>query len=579
MNLLRITIKHLVLAGLLLASSSCDSVLEQEFRSDLGPEFFSTNGGLEGGVAASYSILRFFYGSEGFTYTACAGTDEAIRGASDGDATFFDYTNVLPTNGNVASIWNNSYQAINNLNGVLKFGPSANMDAARKRALLGEAKYLRAFYYFLLVQNYGDVPLSLDFIDVPTTSAERKPMADVYAAIVKDLTEASQELPNSVSGTKARATKPLALHLLAKVYLTRGWSAAAQPTDFANAAKTARELIDGRATYGLDLWANYADIHREGNEYGREILWVIDRNTDALFAESSFNNSPTIANGNKENRSNFFWVSLYTQAVNVNFGIAGAPNNTVAVMDRDQANGRPFRRFRPTNYTLNVAFGERSNDSRYDNTFQTEWIFNRPTPVTTSRGTLQRGDIALWMPGREVTEAERRAFKGVIWAPSQYTGDLHPTMKKYHAVNRPTINESSYRPLIVFRLAETYLIAAEALFKDNKPAEAAEMLNTVRRRAAFRASNTAAQNADAAKKMEITANDVTLDFILDERTRELYGEYTRWYDLVRTKTLKERLTRFNPTQGFRDHHVLRPIPQSQIDLTTTGPKFPQNPGY
>ncbi|RIV25141.1 RagB/SusD family nutrient uptake outer membrane protein [Fibrisoma montanum] len=575
----KLKLSSVALTLMALLSTSCQSVLDQEFRSELGPEFFATAGGLEGGITASYSIMRFFWGSEGFTYTANAGTDESILGASDGDRTYFEYANILPSNGNITGIWNNAYQAINNLNGVLKFGPSANIDAARRTTLLAEAKFLRAFYYFELVKTFGDVPLSLQFIDVPTTSAARAPIADVYAAIIKDLTEAIQELPNTATPSKGRAAKPAALHLLSKVYLTRGWSAAAQPTDFQNAYTTAKQLIDNQATYGVGLEQDFANVHREGNEYGKEVLFVVDRNTDPSYAESQFNNSPQIANGNKENRSNFFWVSLYTNALNVNAGISGAPNNTIAVMDRDLRNGRPFRRFRPTNYTLNTAFGDRANDSRYFKTFQSAWIFNRTVPVTTSRGTLAVGDTAIWMPGVEVTEAQRRAFKGVIIAPSQYTADLHPTMTKYAAVNRLTVNESSYRPYILFRLADTYLLAAEAYIKDNKPAEAATLINAVRQRAAYRATNTAAQNTAAAAALTITPAQATIDFLLDERTRELYGEYVRWQDLVRTQTLKTRLERYNPTPGFRDFHVLRPIPQSQIDLTTTGPKFPQNPGY
>ncbi|MEZ0482940.1 RagB/SusD family nutrient uptake outer membrane protein [Fibrella aquatica] len=577
-KLLKIGGLSLVLTTML--STGCQNVLDQEFRSELGPEFFATAGGLEGGITASYSIARFFWGSEGFTYTANAGTDESILGASDGNRTYFEYTNILPSEGSVGSIWNNSYQAINNLNGVLRFGPSANIDPARRTTLLGEAKFLRAFYYFLLVKNFGDVPLSLSFIDVPTTSASRAPIADVYAAMIKDLTEASQELPNQSNQSKGRATKPAALHLLAKVYLTRGWSSAAQATDFQQAAATAKSLIDNRGTYGLDLEQNFSDVFREGNEYGKESIFVIDRNTDPSFAESQFNNSALIANGNKENRANFFWVSLYTNALNVNAGIPGAPNTTVAVMDRDALNGRPFRRFRPTNYTLNTAFGDRTTDSRYFKTFQSAWIFNRTTPVSTSRGSLVAGrDTAIWMPGIEVTEAQRRAFKGVIIAPSQYTADLHPTMTKYTAVNRLTVNESSYRPIILYRLADTYLLAAEAYIKDGKPTEAAAMINAVRQRAAYRTANTAAQNAAAATALTITPAQATIDFLLDERTRELYGEYTRWYDLVRTQTLGSRLARYNPTPGFQDFHVLRPIPQSQIDLTTTGPRFPQNRGY
>jgi hypothetical protein len=80
--------------------------------------------------------------------------------------------------------------------------------------------------------------------------------------------------------------------------------------------------------------------------------------------------------------------------------------------------------------------------------------------------------------------------------------------------------------------------------------------------------------------LPITEADVTIDFIMDERTRELFGEWMRWYDLVRTKTLASRLAAYNPITSFNPNRdYLRPIPQSQIDLVTTGPKYPQNPNY
>ena len=130
------------------------------------------------------------------------------------------------------------------------------------------------------------------------------------------------------------------------------------------------------------------------------------------------------------------------------------------------------------------------------------------------------------------------------------------------------------------RFAETYLIAAEAAFKAGNNANAAAMINVLRTRAAFRTTNDAAQNAVAATANQITPGDISLDFLLNERTRELFGEWMRWYDLVRTKSLGTRLATYNPIAAFDPaKHYLRPIPQSQINLVTTGPKYPQNPGY
>jgi hypothetical protein len=111
------------------------------------------------------------------------------------------------------------------------------------------------------------------------------------------------------------------------------------------------------------------------------------------------------------------------------------------------------------------------------------------------------------------------------------------------------------------------------------------MLNVVRARAAFRKTNTPAQNA--ASVTALTANTLTdltamgIDYILDERSRELWGEWQRWDDLVRTRSLVTRVKAWNPEAApyIKDFHMLRPIPQSQIDRVTAGPPFPQNPGY
>ena len=153
-------------------------------------------------------------------------------------------------------------------------------------------------------------------------------------------------------------------------------------------------------------------------------------------------------------------------------------------------------------------------------------------------------------------------------------------MKKYDDQTKLHTNDPSDRPFIMMRLGETYLIAAEAAWKAGNSNDAAAMINVLRTRAAFRSTNTPEQNQAAAAAMQITAADVNLDFILDERTRELYGEWMRWYDLVRTQSLADRLARYNPISAFNPtRDILRPIPQSQINLVTTGPKYPQNNGY
>jgi hypothetical protein len=591
----------IALAIVAITPMSCKKQLESEYRSNLGPEYFLTASGLQAGLNASYATTRFFWGSEGFTSSQVAGTDEVIRGG-DGGLDFHNYTNITPQNGTIQSIWDNSYVPINNLNGILELGPQANVDAAVKTQLLGEAKLLRGFYYFLLVQNFGNVPLKLAYNNKPSTEDLRSPKKDVYNAIIKDLTESVAQLGNIQAGqSKGRASKAAALHLLAKVYLAKAWDVDARDgdgtADLTKAYETAVGLINGKTTYGVDLEANFADVFREGNEYGKESLFVADRNTDPTYSESGYNNTTAPAGGNKENRLNCYWVSFYTLTRNVNEGIPGAPAVTTQMAARDQVSGRPYRRYRPTPYTY-ATFSNRDNDARYDGTFQKAWIMNLPSTqdnnvqTTTPAFTTTRNgvavvpvkgvDTAIYMPGREVTVAERQRFKGVIIAPSQYNTEWFPTMTKHMDKTKQHYNDASDRPILLMRLGEVYLIAAEAAFKLGRSADAANMINVLRSRAAFRTTNTPAQNSASVLGNQISSADITLNFILEERTRELFGEMNRWLDLKRTGTLISRAVLYNEmaAPNIKDFHVLRPIPSaSQLDLLTNRDQFPQNPGY
>jgi len=276
-------------------------------------------------------------------------------------------------------------------------------------------------------------------------------------------------------------------------------------------------------------------------------------------------------------------------------------------MIRDSYYGRPYQRIRPNsvkqtsgenagkNYFLDQAFVKRDIDSRFANTFYTVYISNTtvtntPTAANNKRGigyTMQMGvDTAVWITDYEVVGAPQfngtRPFKGIIAPPSLWKSDLYPAVKKHMDPSRGTnFNDPSTRPVVITRFSEVYLVGAEAYLMSGNKAKAAELLNVVRQRAAYRKTNTAAQNAAAATAMTITADDVTIDFILDERSREFFGEWMRYHDLVRTKTLVRRIKAWNNEAGpyVKDFHVLRPIPQSQIDRTVEGPAFTQNPGY
>ncbi|MEO7767922.1 MAG: RagB/SusD family nutrient uptake outer membrane protein, partial [Ferruginibacter sp.] len=230
-------------------------------------------------------------------------------------------------------------------------------------------------------------------------------------------------------------------------------------------------------------------------------------------------------------------------------------------------------------------------------TFQTVWLSNSTqlsvkgsTCTTTPRGTLINGvDTSIWMADRLVTPAERAAFKGIIFEPEhlpgatvKFTPAYFPSVRKFDDSTRLDLNDYSDRPYILFRFSELYLIAAEAAVKGGASLQqAADMMNVLRTRSSLKANQSPAQYALAVTAQQITAAQVTLDFILDERSRELFAEDNRWWDLSRTKKLVERVQLYNPegAAGVQPFNMLRPVPQSQIDFTTEGPAYPQNPGY
>ena len=579
---------------MIFATGSCKKLLEEQPRTFFAPSFFTTVDGLQGGVAGIYSSFRGQWATQVWTQLFNSGTDESMRGAAADVQHWFTYNNaVIKSNTNdYQGFWNTLFIDINTANGVLEFGASADIPAATKTQLLAQAKFLRGFCYYYLVTTFGQVPLHTTFNTSASAADAPSSLSDLYAQIIKDFTEAAADLPNvPAANTGKPATKSTALFLLAKTYLWRGWSSAAQAGDFTKAYTTAKDIIDNKATYGLALLPYFPDVFREGREYSSEVIMVIDHTKDLKFGQNSAPGSG--ATNGSENKSNFLWRPNYP-TLTANYPAAGGANVTV----RDINNGRPFQRLRPnTKYIMDVAFANRATDSRYEGTFQTVWLSNSTqmsvrgtTGATTPRGTLINGvDSSIWMADRVVTAAERNAFKGIIFEPDhlagstvKFTTSFYPSVRKFDDSTRGDLNDYSDRPYILFRFAEVYLIAAEAAIKGGAtPQDAADMINVLRTRAALKANQTPAQYTAAVAAQQVTAAQMTIDFLLDERSRELFAEDTRWWDLARTKTLVSRVQLYNTeaSAGVQPFNMLRPIPQSQIDLVTEGPPYPQNPGY
>jgi hypothetical protein len=595
----------LLLAALLVVSS-CGDVLEEQPRS-LTPDYFKTAQGLQSGVTAAYASFRFFYGSEGGKNATVYGTDEFTHGQQVTNPPLNVYNSALNSSVGDGNTWGRAYPAINTCNGIIELGPQATgITDAQRFALIAEAKFLRAQWYYILVSQFGAVTLDLGSGPLKFNSsidnyASRATLAESYAAIVDDLVSITDglnddDLPSArpAAGSSGHAWKASALHLLSKVYLTRAWSSVAETDDFQKAYDAAMELINNKATYGVSLLPDYNDVHREGNEYNTETLFLVNWNDN-----TTYNNTAGFGGPSYQNISNFLFNMRYD-------------NNLVGLV-RDVANGRPWVRYRPTAWLTNTAFADKINDSRYNKSFKTVWYVN--SVGTRNPKGLPLGDTAVWMVPEHLAasvEPTKNSRRYLVFTPTQatdpkvyhnnagydatdYTGyhlqnQYFPTLKKYLCLAaRPNndANIASMRPFIVYRFAETYLIAAEAALRLGNVEDAADLINVIRTRAAANAGAVANMTANTLDDL----NDRGIDYILDERTRELAGEQMRWMDLVRTGKLIERVNLYNNQPARtgatipnpQSFHVLRPIPQGQIDAsidpTQEDLKYPQNPGY
>jgi hypothetical protein len=545
--------KALLLVSALLGSQSCADLSETPI-SQVGSDYIDSPAGFEAAVKAAYSSLRDYYGTEAAMTLTVFGTDTYTMGA-DGSFKFVNqYTSQIdgrlgPTN----SVWNSFYQALNTINVALDASErlTTGIDANVKKRRVAELKFLRAHHYFILVQMFGPVSLLTKGNLVPTKDFTRAPVKDVYTQIITDLESSLTDLAIP-TGDRGRATKAAAEHLLARVYLTKATDKDAKAADdFVKAGTYAQNVIKN---YSFTLVQDFARVFEQGQEANSEVIFATQYTSDPL------------TNG-VGNRTHLYFGMEY---------------DVQAGMQRDVLNGRPFKRFMPTNYMLNVVFAEanRVNDSRYKKSFKDTYLANNPsktTPIFDNSKTsvkFNAGDTAIFIPGYEMPLAERAKRKYQVLVPSLYRPNLFPALSKFFDAQRPDRTyEQGSRDFMMFRLAETYLIAAEALIRQGKPAEAVPFINAVRRRAAWPGKQAA---------MEITAAQATMDFIMEERERELAGEMFRWFDLKRWGNLVERVKAHNPdgAPNVKDFHNLRPIPQDQIDRTTGGPTaFPQNPGY
>lgn len=662
MNTIINKIRNFGLASLaLLTLGSCSDILDEQPRTDFDPNFFTQQGGVEGGLTALYAHLRDTYG-QGYYYNNCeTGTDEYTYGQG-ADANFKDADlsgagSLTPESSRSDVLWNSSFTYINTASGVIENGTAAGM----AESLLSEARFFRAFDYFRLVQMFGGVPLDLGsgelkFNITPARVSKRNTVPEVYTkAIFPDLLIAIENLPESGRVTGG-VTKTAARLVLAQAYLTYGWWLE-NPNDiptypecdrvdpdghdaqwyFQAAYDTALEGIQNPGPFALQ--PTFYDVHLGSNDRNNEILLYADHTENS---EEYNGGSLSYGSGGAPDNFASWMVAWSYDTMTALRGNDASASFTPVLRAATQDLGRPWVRMAPPQEVFKNTFADKTYDSRYDGTFTT--VFRSNWNLSADYADLQTAinpynklEIRLGepvmtfldedIPGIKYLTAEELATdkdKGhfgnsvgggwlpdrpdYVVGPSAISRRKFPILWKlgpYRTDNNGTIgqpNAGSTRPFNILKFSELYFAAAEAAVKGAQTQpnySARELINKIRGRAGvWRFSNAKNEvyEEDFSQEMkDATPQTITIDYILDELSREYFGEGHRWFDLVRTQTWAERAATYTiadinwdshePQTFTRDipkEYYLRPIPQSQLDameMTAEERNAFQNPGY
>lgn len=625
----------------LFLTASCSDILDEQPRSSYDPTFFKTEKGVEGGVTSMYAHLRYIYG-QAYYYNSClTGTDEATWGwNADGnfkDADLSGVGNLTATTCRSDALWGTAFSNINTANGVIENGAEVGVN----ESLVSEARFFRAFDYFLLVQTFGGVPLDLGsgelkFNITPSRTSVRNTVPEVYTkAIFPDLLTAIENLPANPRVTGG-VTKTVARLYLAKAYLTYAWWLK-NPNNIPTYPECQRTDPDGHdaAWYFQQAYDVAVTAIENPGPFGlQESFWMVnagpnDRNMEILLyadhtQEDEYYNGGSLSYGGGGAPDNFAgWM------MNWNYIDARSADNQ-AVINRiaEQCYGRPWTRMAPPLGVFTKTFADKVNDSRYDGTFTTVYRGNWSTAgqnwesVTNANGmkvkerepifsfvfqdmdkidyagegsksNLGAGtlpDRADWVLGLDAVG--RYVYPG-LWKLGPYRTD------NGSGAGQP--NAGSTRPYNIAKFSELYLVAAEAAVEGaatQAGKSARDLVNVLRARAGrWTYSNAEYKEVDRDFSAEMTAATpatIDINYILDERSREFYGEGYRWFDLVRTQKWNEYADSYVICGGKGDHnpqtysrtieafHYLRPIPQGQLDgmeMTEEEKDAYQNPGY
>ena len=551
--------------------TSCSDFLDASNKSNVtAKQSFATKEGLNNLVNDAYQHLQNVYAAPLFTSCFSAGTDMYADARNKMNEVLNTYETLTPENTDIKNLYTYLYSGIRAANSVSYYAQTAQVDDKTKNQLIGEARVLAAYEYYLLVNNFGGVPIMKDFLTTADTGYPKSSPEDVYAYIISELEEViSKNVLQASTATKGggRISQETAKAILAKTYLSAAWDLNKQEY-FSKAAALADEVIAGRrlTTPFAKLWK--ADGSGDDNE---EFLWDVEYD---------------LATANNTTSGGTEWSGYYCNY------LGGNEDNIKATTSS----------YVPTLYALHCF---KKGDQRYDATFMKELPdINKGNAAGTGYWTWYKNGESL--VGKPVTryysawyetDADFEAWKAIdpanrantyripmdsqtkeaqnmdgkdmdYYDNQQLVYGSSPCKKFDDSKTAKTEKNTCYRDIHIITLPEMYLVAAEAYLKAGDNPKALARLNEVHQRAGLPA----------------LTGTVTIDDILDENACENFGNEARWMDLRRTQTLVTRCTKYNHEMGdkaaqYIGKKLLRPIPQAAIDANDQLTLADQNPGY
>lgn len=551
--------------------TSCSDFLDASNKSNVtAKQSFATKEGLNNLVNDAYQHLQNVYAAPLFTSCFSAGTDMYADARNKMNEALNTYETLTPENTDIKNLYTYLYSGIRAANSVSYYAQTAQVDEKTKGQLVGEARVLAAYEYYLLVNNFGGVPIMKDFLTTADTGYPKSSPEDVYAYIISELEDViSKNVLQASTATKGggRISQETAKAILAKTYLSAAWDLNKQEY-FSKAAALADEVIAGRklTTPFAKLWK--ADGSGDDNE---EFLWDVEYD---------------LATANNTTSGGTEWSGYYCNY------LGGNEDNIKATTSS----------YVPTLYALHCF---KKGDQRYDATFMKELPdINKGNAAGTGYWTWYKNGESL--VGKPVTryysawyetDADFEAWKAIdpanrantyripmdsqskeaqnmdgrdmeYYDNQQLVYGSSPCKKFDDSKTAKTEKNTCYRDIHIITLPEMYLVAAEAYLKAGDNPKALARLNEVHQRAGLPA----------------LTGTITIDDILDENACENFGNEARWMDLRRTQTLVTRCTKYNHEMGdkaaqYIGKKLLRPIPQAAIDANDQLTLADQNPGY